>query len=84
VQNRKNIVCDILLIGHFVALTPSWHSSQARRSLNPCVLQNASYKTRIVIHIQILAPLTEKHFSVVVTKLCLKQSCNHFWMKFLF
>jgi hypothetical protein len=36
-------VYDIWFIKHFVAL------SQARRALNPCVLQNASYKTRIII-----------------------------------
>jgi hypothetical protein len=41
---------DISFLRHFVALTPLWHSSQARRALNPCVLQNASYKTRIIIY----------------------------------
>jgi hypothetical protein len=35
---------------HFVALTPSWHSSQPRRALNMCVLQNTSYKTGIIIN----------------------------------
>jgi hypothetical protein len=44
---RENFVYDISFISHFVAFTPSWHSTQARRALNPCVLQNASYKTRI-------------------------------------
>jgi hypothetical protein len=44
------MVYDISFIRHFVALTPSWHSSQARRALNPCVPQNASYETRIIIY----------------------------------
>jgi hypothetical protein len=44
------IVCHVSFIRHFVALTPSWHSSQARRALNPCVLQNTSYKTHIIIY----------------------------------
>jgi hypothetical protein len=30
--------------------SPSWQSSQARRALNPCMLQNASYKTRMINH----------------------------------
>jgi hypothetical protein len=47
-KSRKieKIVYDISFMRHFVALVPSWHSSQARRALNPCVLQNAYYKTR--------------------------------------
>jgi hypothetical protein len=40
---------ELTLIWHFVAFTPIWHSSQCRRALNPCLLQNASYKTRIII-----------------------------------
>jgi hypothetical protein len=45
----EKIVYDISFIRYFVAPTPSWHSSQARRALNPCVLQNASYKTHILL-----------------------------------
>jgi hypothetical protein len=44
------IVYHVSFIRHFVALTPSWHSSQARRALNPCVLQNTYYKTHIIIY----------------------------------
>jgi hypothetical protein len=36
-------------ISHFVVRTPPWHSPQVCRALNPYVLQNASYKTCIII-----------------------------------
>jgi hypothetical protein len=35
----ETIVYDISLIRHFAALTLLWHSPQARRALNPWVLQ---------------------------------------------
>jgi hypothetical protein len=53
---REKFVYDISFIRHFVAFTPSWQSTQARRALNP-FYKNASYKTRIIIYYFIIRNL---------------------------
>jgi hypothetical protein len=46
----EKIMYDISFIRHFVALYSSRHFSQARRALNPWLLQNASCETSIRIY----------------------------------
>jgi hypothetical protein len=65
-------------IRHFVALTPSWHSPQTRRPLNPCVLQNASHKIRIIIYAVIKNLLVTMKISMILVPLQSKNTVDSF------
>jgi hypothetical protein len=67
------MIIILFITRYFVALIPPWHSSQARRALNPCVLQNASYKTRIITYIQgVSAKTFEPNISVICQRIFMK------------